>query len=150
MRLRLSIFVVAATAAMLDSSAAPTLARPTPAPTSAPAVGRCCWGGTHLGAALRGSSAYPNARGHADYDTGMMGRRHFGMDLWNLGGLAGKTLTVAAGGHNLATVRVGSGGRCHFGRSGSGVPRLSSGTVVRVRTSGGKLVASGTLHRRHR
>ena len=143
MRLRLSAGIVAFAVAMLATSATTALGQP-----ASPLTVRCC-GGTHLGAALHGSPAYPNARGHADYDSGMMGGRHFDLDMWNLTGLAGKTLSVSAGSHRLGTTRVGRGGRCHFERFGSGVPRLSSGSTVRVRTSGGKLVASGTL-RRHR
>lgn len=142
MRLRLSAVIVAFAAAMLAASAAPALSHP-----ASPLTVRCCGGGAHLGAALHGSSAYPNARGHADYDSGMMGGRHFDLDMWNLSGLAGRTLTVSAGSQRLGTTRVGRGGRCHFERFGGGVPRLTSGSTVRVRTSGGTLVASGTLRR---
>ena len=143
MRLRLSAVIVAVAAAMFAISATATVAHPVIASS-----GMCC-GSSHLEAVLHGSSTYPNVRGHADYDTGMMGGRHFDMDVWNLGSLAGKTLAVYAGSHHLGDMRVGRGGRCHFGHSGSGMPNLASGAAVSVRTGGGKVVASGTLHRHY-
>ena len=141
---RLCAVVFAVATAMLATSAAATQAKPTQvAPT-----GMCCGIGSHLEAALHGSAAYPNVRGHTDYDSGMMGGRHFGMDMSSLGSLSATTLSVYAGGHKLGSTHV-SGGRCHFERRGPGMPTLSSGAVVSVRTSGGTLVASGTLHRHH-
>jgi hypothetical protein len=141
MRLRLSTVIIAMAAAMLATSVTPTVAHPGTASSA-----MCC-GSTHLEASLHGSATYPNARGHADYGTGMMGGRHFDMDIWNLGSLAGKTLAVYAGSNHLGNMRVGRAGRCHYGHSGRGMPRLAPGAVVRVRTGGGTLVASGTLHR---
>ena len=114
----------------------------------------CCMGEAHLGGPLYGSGSYSAVRGHADYESWDSGRhRDFDLDMWNAGKLAGKTLTVYAGGHNLGTMRVGSGGSCHFHRDtdqGQSVPTLSAGAVVNLKTGGGSLVASGTLHRMRR
>jgi hypothetical protein len=41
---------------------------------------------------------------------------------------------------------VGPLGRAHMDKH-SGVPSMTEGNVVRVRTGGGRLVTSGTLHR---
>ena len=117
------------------------------------AQGMCCMGGggKHLGGPLYGSGNYSAVRGHAEYWSWDSGRhREFHVDLWNAGKLAGKTLTVYAGGHKVGTMHVGSGGKCHLYHdtdNGQYVPTLSAGATVNVKTGSGTLVASGTLHR---
>jgi hypothetical protein len=144
---RLYLTVLAAVAAMvvLGAPAASAAAAQTSPSTM------CCMGGTHLGGPLYGSSSYPAVRGHAEYQSWNSGRhREFDIDLWNAGKLAGKTLTVYAGGNKIGTVRVGSGGGCHLHHdtaNGQYVPTLSGGATVNVKTGTGTLVASGTLHR---
>lgn len=104
---------------------------------------------THLAAALSGSSSYPVVRGHAEYDRDGT-HRDFHISLWNAGKLAGKTLTVYAGGQKVGTMCVSSTGTCqlhHDSEHSQYVPALSGGDAVRVRTGSGTLVASGTLRR---
>jgi hypothetical protein len=130
---RLFLILLGATGTILAVGAAPAMAD------------------TQLGGPLYGSTAYPNVRGHADYESGT-GHRDFHLDLWNAGKLAGKTLAVYAGGHKIGTMRVGSGGRCGMHRDtdhGQYVPTLSAGATVAVKTGTGRLVASGTLRRMH-
>ena len=146
---RLYLILLAAAAAMIVLGA-PT-ASASPAPTGTQSTMCCVGGGTHLGGPLYGSSAYSAVRGHANYQSWDSGRhREFDIDLWNAGKLAGKTLTVYVGGHKIGTMRVGSGGGCHLHHdtdNGQYVPALSAGAAVNVKTGGGALVASGTLHR---
>ena len=104
---------------------------------------------THLGAHLYGSKAYSSVDGHASYSA-CCGYREFDAGLWGAGKLAGKTLTVYAGGHKVGTMRVRSDGTCHLHhdtRNGQSVPKLASGATVAVKTGSGALVASGTLRR---
>ena len=77
--------------------------------------------GTHLGGPLFGRGSYQSVRGHADYNS-RRGHRDFDADVWNAGKLAGKTLTVFAGGHKIGTMRVASGGGCHLHRDFSTQP----------------------------
>jgi hypothetical protein len=88
---------------------------PTRSPSGA-STGGCYWSrGTHLGGPLFGRGSYQAVRGHDDYHS-RRGHRDFDADLWNAGKLAGKTLTVFAGGHKIGTMRVSSGGGCHLHR----------------------------------
>lgn len=101
----------------------------------------------HLRARLVGSTAYPDARGHADYERMMCCGREIDLDLSNLSSLVGKTLAVYAAGTKVGSATVRSGGSFTFYRRGLGVPRLYAGDPVSVETSAGALVASGTLRR---
>jgi hypothetical protein len=115
--------------------------------SAVPALGH----GTELQAALHGSATYPNTRGHVDYSRGS-GHRDLHVEAWHMGRLAGKTVTVYAGGVKVGTARVGQLGRCHFERStdhGQRVPKLGAGATIRIRTAGGTLVASGVLRAHH-
>ena len=114
-----------------------------PAAVPAQAATTCCMR-THLEAGLHGSSAYPRVRGHADYMSSW--RRELDVSIWNARRLAGKTLVVYVHGTRAGTMHVWRGGSAHMNRH-RGVPRCSAGTVIRIRTQSGKLVASGTFHR---
>jgi hypothetical protein len=94
---------------------------------------------------LKGSSAYPNAKGAAKYrDRG--GEREFQVEVENIKSLAGKTLTVLVGDANVGSMRVSSLGIARLNLNttrGQAVPVIRSGSVVKVKTSGGVLVVSG-------
>ena len=145
---RLFLIVLAAAAAMVILGA--PAASASPAKTGKQST-MCCGGGGHLGGPLYGSGSYSAVRGHADYESWNSGRhRVFDIDLWNAGRLAGRTLTVYAGGHKIGSMRVGSTGSCHLHHDtdrGQYVPTLSAGATVNVKAGTGALVASGTLHR---
>lgn len=100
----------------------------------------------HLEARLHGSSAHPSVRGHADYESSW--RRHLDVSVWNARRLAGRTLVVYVHGTKAGTMHIGRGGAGHLSRS-RGVPRCSAGTIIRIRTRSGGLVASGTFRRHH-
>ena len=143
-RTRLWIIVLVVTG--VTTAIAASVAQGSPTRSSGSAASGCCRSrGTHLSGPLFGRGSYQSVRGHADYDS-RNSHRDFDVDLWNAGKLAGKTLTVFAGGHKIGTVRVASGGGCHL--HSDSAPKLSAGATVSVKTSTGTLVASGTLHRR--
>jgi hypothetical protein len=98
-----------------------------------------------LDARMHATSAYPNARGEAEYDA-ERGRREFDMSIAGVRSLAGKRLTVRVHGDFVGKMTVNRYGRAHLERH-SGVPKTSVGNVVRVRTSSGKLVSYGTFYR---
>lgn len=99
----------------------------------------------HLEAGLHGSSAYPSVRGHADYMSSW--RRELDVSIWNARSLAGRTVVLYVDGTRAGTLHVWSGGSAHLNHH-RGVLRCSPGTAIRIRTRSGKLVASGTFHRR--
>jgi hypothetical protein len=101
--------------------------------------------GMNLQAGLRGSGAYPPVRGHSGYQSGWQGR-HMQVALWNARRLAGRTLVVFVHGTRVGALRIGRGGWGGLSL-GHGVPACSPGTVIRVRTRSGVLVASGTFRR---
>ena len=148
-RYRLYLVLLSALTALLVIGASGASA----APARQAADAMCCMGGggTHLGGPMYGSGNYSAIGGHADYWSWDSGKhREFRVDLWSAGKLAGKTLTVYAGGHKIGTMTVASGGGCHLHHDtddGQYVPTLSGGATVNVKTAGGTLVASGTLHR---
>ena len=98
-----------------------------------------------LEARMHSTAAFPRAGGFAEYESERSGRE-FDIFISGVPGLHGKRLTVRVHGAFVGRMRVGPGGRAHLDRH-SGVPRMRVGNVVRVRTPGGRLVSSGTLHR---
>ena len=98
-----------------------------------------------LAARMHATAAFPNARGHADYESGHEGRE-FDISIAGVRALAGRRLTVRVHGDFVGRMRVSRHGRAHLERH-SGVPRMRAGNVVRVRTGTGRLVTYGTLHR---
>jgi hypothetical protein len=141
-RARLAAALVAAAA----SATVLTVAVPVQAATresGGNAAVACCMH-RHLEASLRGSSAYPSVRGHADYESSR--RRHMDVSVWHARRLAGHTVVVYVRGTKVGTMHIWRGGRGHLSRS-RGVPRCSAGTIIRIRTRSGSLVASGTFHR---
>jgi hypothetical protein len=99
---------------------------------------------THLAAGMTRTAAFPHARGHADYEA-EHGLQHFDVELHGVGRLHGKLLTVRVHGTFVGRMRVSAEGEARLERS-SGLPRMSAGDAVRVRTQGGQLVSRGTLH----
>jgi hypothetical protein len=96
---------------------------------------------------LKGSAAFPNASGHAKYrDRG--GEREFQVEVEDVKSLAGTTLSVFVDGVKVGTTKVNSFGVARFNRNtdrGQSVPVIRTGSTVKVRTSGGTLVVSGTF-----
>lgn len=142
-RLAAGLAAAAATAAMLGAAAVP--AQAAARGPGAPAAAGCCMA-RHLEAGLHGSSAYPAVRGHADFESSW--RRHLDVSVWNARRLAGRTVVVFVGRTRVGAMHIWRGGSGHFSR-GRGIPRCGPGTVIRIRTRSGALVASGTFRRHH-
>ena len=141
-RIRIAGGLLAATVvgAGLAAPAAASAAPPAPSVT-------CCSRGVELGARLNPSSAFPRAHGWARYES-HRGWREFEMQVWNVRSLAGKRLTVRVRGTVVGTMRVRSWGGAHM-LLHRGLPSMSAGDLLRVRTGSGALVVSGQFHRHH-
>jgi hypothetical protein len=101
-----------------------------------------------LAARLDGSSSYSAATGRSEYESDSDGR-DVEVTVAHISRLAGKRVTVVVGGHRVGTMLVSSTGRAHREwdtEHGQYVPVTSAGDTVKVRTSGGTLVASGRYH----
>ena len=97
-----------------------------------------------LEAFMRPAAAFPHAHGQADFEA-EHGARHFEIELHGVARLHGKLVTVRVHGTFVGRMRVSAQGQAHLDRH-SGVPRMSAGDVVRVRTGSGRLVSQGTFH----
>lgn len=96
-------------------------------------------------ARMHATAAFPNVRGHAEYES-QGSDRDFEISIAGVRGLSGHRVTVRVHGASVGRMTVGSRGRAHLERH-SGVPGMAAGNVVRVRTAAGRLVTYGTLHR---
>lgn len=94
---------------------------------------------------MHATTHFPNVRGRVEYESDSFGRE-FEISIAGLRSLAGKRVIVRVHGTLVGRMTVGTLGRAHLERH-SGVPRMTAGDVVRVRTPEGRLVTYGTLHR---
>lgn len=97
--------------------------------------------------ALHPSASFANATGSATSKTSSE-ERELDVEVQHIAVLAGKHINVFVNGNKWASPLVGSDGRIHVDRStqrGQFVPRITSGSTVRVRTLGGTLIVSGTF-----
>jgi len=99
---------------------------------------------THLETALRRTTAFPHAHGHADFEA-EHGLQHFDVELHGVRRLHGRLLTVRVHGAFVGRMRVDAEGEARLEKS-SGLPHMSAGDVVRVRTASGRLVSRGSFH----
>jgi len=97
-----------------------------------------------LEAFMRPTAAFSHAHGQAGYEA-EHGTRHFELELHGVARLHGKLVAVRVHGTFVGRMRVSAQGEAHLDRR-SGVPRMSVGDVVRVRTGSGRLVSQGTFH----
>jgi hypothetical protein len=101
-------------------------------------------------ARLHGSTRFPHARGHSEYERTST-HREVEVTVNNLPGrLRGHRVTVYVNRHRVGTMRVNSAG--HAGREwntehGQFVPWAGSGSPCRVRTASNRLIVSGTYVR---
>lgn len=104
-------------------------------------------GGTQRTISLKGSVSFPNAAGKAVSKVNG-NERELEVDVQHIRSLAGKRVNVNVNGHLLATPLVNSLGHFTVNRNtgaGQAVPKIKTGSTVRVRTLGGTLIASGTF-----
>ena len=97
---------------------------------------------------LAPAAHYPGARGNSEYDREGT-KREVEVTIAGLHRLAGRRVAVYVSGTRVGTMRVSSAGRAHRDWStshGQSVPSATAGSTVKVRTSGGTLIASGRYH----
>ncbi len=101
-------------------------------------------------AALHGSSAFPNARGHSEYERSSA-KREVEVTVTHLPGrLHGKRVVVFVNGQKVGTMLVHHTGTASGDWSterGQRVPLAGSGSPCRVRTGSMTLIVSGTYVR---
>jgi hypothetical protein len=96
---------------------------------------------------LKASVSFPNATGTAVSKTAV-GERELDVEVQHIAVLAGKHVNVFVNGLKFASPLVSSLGQIHVDRStdrGQFVPKIATGSTVRVRTLGGTLIAGGTF-----
>jgi hypothetical protein len=97
-----------------------------------------------LEARMHSTTAFPNARGHAEFENENSGNE-FEISIAGVRALAGTRVVVRVHGDVVGRMTVGTLGRAHMDKH-SGVPGMTAGDVLRVRTGAGRLVTYGTLH----
>jgi hypothetical protein len=110
--------------------------------------------GVDLFGHLSGSSAYPAATGYSEYhqDMGMMRGREVEVNLHHLARLAGHQVLIYLNGTKVGAMRISSGGHGyhHWATwNGQRSPRCTVGSTVKIRTSGGVLIATGAYTPHH-
>jgi len=98
-----------------------------------------------LHARLNGSTAFTRATGFSEYGRSAEGRE-VEVTVRNIGGLAGQNVVVYVAGTKVGAIRVSSAGVAHREwdtERGQSVPFASAGDFIKVRTTGGTLVATG-------
>jgi hypothetical protein len=94
---------------------------------------------------LAGSNAYPGASGGAQYQS-QQGHREVQVEVQHVRALAGRTVTFSAGGMMLGRATVSRAGQADVTRNTElrqAVPAITHGSTVSVRTTRGRLIASG-------
>jgi hypothetical protein len=104
-------------------------------------------GGTTTKITLHPSSSFPAASGKAVSKV-KGSERELQVEVEHIKSLAGKHVRVFVNGSLFASPLVSSLGAASVDRStenGQSVPRIHAGSTVRVRTTGGTLIVSGTF-----
>src|SRR5262245_50273226 len=91
--------------------------------------------------ALKSSSAFPGAKGNAKFKTD--GQRELEIEIEHVRRLAGRRVNFFVNAKLVGSKRVNSFGAAQIERRGSAVPAVGAGTRSRVKTPGGRLIASG-------
>ena len=103
--------------------------------------------GTTRTAILHGSAAFPNATGKAVFKVDGA-KRELQIEVEHIPALAGQKVRFFVNGNLLGSKVVSSLGAAKISRStekGQTVPAITDGSTVRVRTTSGTLVASGSF-----
>ena len=96
-----------------------------------------------LEAHLGPTAAFTHVHGEAEFEQ-QGSLREFNISIHRVRKLAGRTVVVRVHGTFVGRMRVHADGFAHMDRH-AGVPGMSAGDVVRVRTKAGKLVTRGAL-----
>ncbi|MFL5922523.1 MAG: hypothetical protein ACJ75Q_14600 [Gaiellaceae bacterium] len=96
---------------------------------------------------LKASKAFPAAKGTAEFKS-TAEERELQVEVEHIRRLAGKRVLFFVGGKKLATKKVNRLGAAEINRNserGQFVPAVSNGTAVKVKTTGGVLIVSGSF-----
>lgn len=102
-------------------------------------------GGTRI--ALKPAKSYPAAKGAAKY-TAKAGQRELEVEVEHIRRLADRQVVIVVAGSKLGTAKVSALGAAQISRNterGQRVPKVSAGTIVKVRTAGGATIVSGSF-----
>ena len=102
-----------------------------------------------LHASLSGAKSFSQAHGSSTFERNGSAR-DVNVTVSGISRLAGKRVTVFIAGKKVGKILVSSGGTAHRDFStadGEFVPFASAGSKVRITTSKGTTIASGTYHR---
>ncbi len=109
---------------------------------SVPTVLAAGGGGTRI--VLKPAKAFPAAKGSATFKA-KPGERELEAQVEHVRRLAGKTVTFYVGANRLGSAKVGALGAAHIERRNSAVPAVGAGTIIRVKTARGVLIARGSF-----
>ena len=109
---------------------------------SVPTVLAAGGGGTRI--VLKPAKAFPAAKGSATFKA-KPGERELEARVEHVRRLAGKTVTFYVGANRLGSAKVGALGAAHIERRNSAVPAVGAGTIIRVKTARGVLIARGSF-----
>jgi hypothetical protein len=109
---------------------------------SVPTVLAAGGGGTRI--VLKPAKAFPAAKGSATFKA-KPGERELEAQVEHVRRLAGKTVTFYVGANRLGSSKVSALGAAHIERRNRAVPAVGAGTVVRVKTARGVLIARGSF-----
>jgi hypothetical protein len=104
-------------------------------------------GGEGTRIALEPSKAFPAARGSAKFKA-KPGERELQLEVEHIRRLAGRQVVFVVAGAKLGAAKVSVLGAARLNRNserGQRVPQVKAGTVVKVRTVGGRTVVSGSF-----
>ena len=93
---------------------------------------------------MKARTAYRTANGSAQYQS-QPGQRDLQVEVQHIRSLAGKTVVFSAAGIVLGSAKVSTTGQADISRNTEvrqKVPSITRGSLVTVRTGGGKLIAS--------
>jgi hypothetical protein len=97
--------------------------------------------------ALKPSKAFPAAKGSAKFKA-KPGERELQVEVEHIRRLAGRRVVFVVAGARLGAAKVSGLGAARLDRNserGQRVPTVKAGTVVKVRTAGGRTVVSGSF-----
>ena len=90
---------------------------------------------------LKPAAGYPTAKGKAKYQ--VTGQRELEIEIEHLRRLAGTRVSFFVNNTKIGTSRMNALGEARLDRRGSSFPAIRAGTVIKVKTVGGRLIASG-------
>ena len=90
---------------------------------------------------LKPTAAFSAAKAKAKYK--VSGQRELEIEIEHLRRLAGTRVSFFVNNTKIGTSRFNSFGEARLDRRGASFPAIQSGTMIKVKTAGGKLMASG-------